>query len=144
MKAGKETEAAILKLIEDSWDAYMKKDIERMRSFFATDPDLVCIGTGSDEMYIGLDNLMSGYKRDFNQSGEMSYRMTWSSVSEAGSVAWMAAEYIFHVKVEGEDLEFPSRFTAVFEKRDDRWLIMHTHLSIPDVQQREGESFPTQ
>jgi ketosteroid isomerase-like protein len=43
--------------------------------------------------------------------------------------------------VDGRDLTLAGRFTAVLEQRDDRWLLVQTHLLLPVAEQAEGRSF---
>ena len=66
----------------------------------------------------------------------------WSSVSAAGDVTWVAADMAFKLKVEGQELVFPGRLTAVLEKRGDQWLIVQSHFSLPAAGQEEGEAVP--
>jgi SnoaL-like domain len=33
------------------------------------------------------------------------------------------------------------RFTTVLEQRDDRWLLVQSHFSLPAAEQAEGRSF---
>jgi ketosteroid isomerase-like protein len=62
-------------------------------------------------------------------------------VSEAGSVAWVAGRASVQARVEGQDLILAGRFTAVLEHRDDRWLLVQTHFSLPAAEQAEGRAF---
>ena len=39
-------------------------------------------------------------------------------------------------------MAFPVRFTGVFEKRDDRWLVVQAHFSLPAPDQAEDSSVP--
>lgn len=131
MKASPEVEAAVLSTIRDSWDAYRLKDVERVLSFYATDPDLVAVGTGLDERFVGPESLKAGLVNDFSQGNEAVLRIVWASVSEAGSVAWVAADCIADVMVSCRTASVAARLTAVLEKRGEKWYIMQTHFSLP-------------
>ena len=52
-------------------------------------------------------------------------------------------ESIIQAKVGGQEISFPIRLTFVLERREDRWLIVQLHGSLPAAGQREGESWPT-
>ena len=63
------------------------------------------------------------------------------AVSMAGDVAWAALDGSFRFSAGGESMALPARATLVFERRDDRWLVVHGHFSLPAEGQEEGESF---
>jgi ketosteroid isomerase-like protein len=142
MRADGGTESAVLAVLGRFVDCYTRRDIEGIASLFVNDPDLLLYGSGSDEKRIGIDEIRAQMKRDWAQSESVSFRITWNSVSMAGSVAWVGADGIVHAEVKEHDVIFPFRITAVLEKREDRWLFAQWHGSIPLPAQSEGESFP--
>ena len=87
MKADAKTEAEVMSVMKKLIDGYKKRDIEGIISYFAPDPDLVCIGTGVDEKRIGLTHRRAQLERDFAQVKRISVDIDWYSVSSAGSVA---------------------------------------------------------
>ena len=142
MKADARTEAAVMSTMERLIEGYERRDMDILLSCYAPDPDLVCIGTGVDEKRIGLNEVRVGLERDLAQSETLSVELGWSSVSAAGSVAWVAADGIVHANAGGQEVSFPGRFTAVLEQRKGRWFIMQRHFSVPAREQAEGESLP--
>jgi ketosteroid isomerase-like protein len=112
-------------------------------AIFASDPDVVTIGTGADEKRVGLAEIQMQVERDWAQSEATALEWGWSSVSAAGSVAWVAADAVGSVKVGGQEMHLPLRITFVLEHRGDRWLFVQMHTSIPALEETEGESFPT-
>lgn len=64
------------------------------------------------------------------------------AISAAGSVAWASADATFKVEAGGQEMAFPARFTGVFEKRDDQWLVAQAHFSLPAPDQEAGSSVP--
>jgi ketosteroid isomerase-like protein len=143
MKADAQTEAALMATLEQFKQAYEQRDMEHLLALFAPDPDVVTIGTGADEKRVGLAEIQMQAERDWAQSEATSLEWGWSSVSAAGSVAWLAADAVVSVKVGGQEMHLPLRVTAVLEHRGDRWLWVQMHASIPAPEQTEGESFPT-
>lgn len=143
MKADAQTEAALMATLEQFKQAYKQRDIERFLALFAPDPDVVLIGTGADEKRVGLAEIQMQAERDWAQSEAISWEWGWSSVSAAGSVTWVAADAIGHIKVAGQEMHLPLRLTGVLEHRGDKWLWVQMHASIPAPEQTEGESFPT-
>ena len=143
MKADAKTEAEVMSILNKLIEGYESRDMDSVLSCYAPDPDLVCIGTGVDEKRIGLNEVKAQLERDLAQSAAISVEQGWSSVSAAGSVAWVAADATIHVKASGQEISFPGRLTAVLEKRGGKWLIVQRHFSVPDREQAAGESFPT-
>jgi len=143
MKADKKTEAAVMAVMHNLFEAFEKKDLNSGLALFAPDPDVVLIGTGGDEKCVGLAEIRAEFERAFAQSEQASIQLGWHSVSSAGPVAWVAADAVIRAKVSGQEISFPVRFTTVMEQRGDRWLVVQSHDSLPAAGQKEGESWPT-
>jgi ketosteroid isomerase-like protein len=162
MKADKKTEGQVMKALEQFFNAYSGGDMKGVLEHFIPDEDIIAIGTGRDEKRIGLHAIKAQIERDWEQSQDISVELGWHSVSSAGApsptpgpslptpskegmgsnVAWVAGDCFYHAKVGGEKIEMPCRFTAVLEKRKNKWLIAQWHLSMPYPGQERGESFP--
>jgi len=143
MKADAKTEAEVMAVFDRMRECYAKRDLSGLVALFATDPDVIGIGSGADEKRIGPDQLKIQLERDFAQCESLSMKFEWLSISSAGSVAWVAADCVLDIRVSGEDMTLSGRLTAVLEKRGDCWLIMQEHLSMPSSEQVDGQSFPT-
>lgn len=143
MKASAATEAAVTTVLNKLAEGYARRDLEGILSLLASDRDAVMFGTGADEKRIGLAEIKAQVQRDWSQAEATSLTYGWTSVSAAGSVAWVAADIMFDVKAGGEELSFPGRLTMVLEQRGEQWLIVQSHFSQPAASQEEGESFPT-
>ena len=53
MKADTATEREVLDMLDDYADACAAKDVERMMSHIAADPDVIFVGSGPDEWVEG-------------------------------------------------------------------------------------------
>jgi ketosteroid isomerase-like protein len=142
MKADALTESAVKTVMNKLNEGYEKRDMEQLLAIFAPDPDVVMYGTGADEKRVGLGEITAQVKRDWSQAESTAMRFRWMSISAAGSVAWVAADAAFVMKVGGQEMSLPARLTSVLEKRSDKWLIVQAHFSFPASGQDEGESFP--
>jgi ketosteroid isomerase-like protein len=111
---------------------YASRDMTGVLSHFAPDNDLVLYATEADEKRIGLEGIKLQLERDWSRTEALSIEYNWTSISSAGDIAWAATDTIFKAKVQGHDLIFPFRCTMVFEKRCNKWLIVHGHFSFPD------------
>ena len=143
MKADTRTETAVMERLDAFFNAFARRDLEALLAHFTSDPDVVIIGWGVDERRIGPAEIRTQVERDWSQTEAASFEYTWTSVSAANGVAWVAAETLAHATSDGEEMHFPGRLTAVLEQRGEQWLIVQAHFSLPSVGQTEGESWPT-
>jgi ketosteroid isomerase-like protein len=143
MKADAQTEAEIKALVEDVWKEYARKDIDACLGLWTSDPDLVAIGTGADELRLGPEELRRGLRRDFEQAENIEITTEWLRISAAGNVAWSAANVRLTATVSGDTATLLCRLTNVYEKRNGTWRIMQLHLSLPAEEQESGHSWPT-
>jgi uncharacterized protein (TIGR02246 family) len=141
MNASPQTQAAVQATLQQWKDAYTRRDLDGALAVIAPDADVVGIGTGPDEWRVGPEAVKAQLERDFAQSEALSVDYEPLVVSEAGPVAWVAGQATVQARVDGQDLTLTGRFTAVLEQRDDRWLLMQTHFSLPAAEQAEGRSF---
>lgn len=144
MKADAKTEAAVKAVLNKVADGYANRDLALLLSAFAPDPDVVMYGTGADERRIGLAEIQAQAERDWSQTESAAVHYEWTSISAAGSVAWVATDASFNLKADGQEMTLPVRITFVLEKRGEQWLIVQGHFSFPAAGQGEGESFPTE
>jgi ketosteroid isomerase-like protein len=142
MKADAKTEKEVMVLWLKFLEAYSARDMDSLLATMSSDSSVVTMGTGSDERRIGMDEIKAQIKRDWAQSEAAAIEITWSQVSAAGNVAWIASDGILKAKIGGKNADFPCRFSAVLQKHKDRWLIMQTHFSFIEAGQAIGESFP--
>lgn len=142
MKADTKTEKEIIGLLNEYAEAYAAKDAERIISSIASDPDVVLIGTGSDEWVEGKEDIRKGLERDLAQADSVKLDFRDIKVSSAGLVAWATCQLTFSVTAGDEQTTLTGRFTATFERRDEKWLFVQLHYSLPAAGQEVGRSYP--
>lgn len=116
------------------WTAAAQADNPaKVAPLYAKGAGLVFYGLGESE-YHGWRAYGQGMKSElfdnsmslqFSPGGEL-------QVTKKDGVAWTTA--LLHVAIvwaDGRDQEFTAEQTAVWEKRDGKWLIVHEHLSSP-------------
>jgi ketosteroid isomerase-like protein len=143
MKADPKKEAAVMNVIEQWWDAFVKRDIDRIMAFFTPDPDMVAIGTGGDEKCIGLPDLRRILSRAFVQFVDASATIGWHSVSTAGSVALVSADITLTMKTNDQQIIEQLQLTVALEWQGNRWVIIQWHDSVPAAGQKKGQAFAT-
>ena len=142
MKANSTTHQAVKAALENWADSYTRRDIKRLLACVAPDPDVLMYGTGADEKRIGLAGIQTQVERDWAQTDAATFILHDPAISAAGSVAWASADATFKLDAGGQQMAFPARFTGVFEKREDQWLVAQAHFSLPAPDQEAGSSVP--
>jgi ketosteroid isomerase-like protein len=142
MLADKKTEAEVIASLNLFISNYNRKDLEGTLAQLAPDQDLMIIGTGADQVIVGIQAARTLLKQDFEQAASLSVKLGKTVVSAAASVAWITTDSNWQVNVSGREMSFDWRWTLVMEKRHGAWLIQQSHLSAPEVAQPPGLSFP--
>jgi len=125
------TRAEINDVLDEFRTAVAAQDVGRLLSQFAPDADVVSIGTGATEWYVGRDAMRDGLERDFDGASAFTVDFAPPIVTAVGDVAWLAAGFNGRALIEGADVRLHGRLTAVLVRRNGRWRFVQTHTSIP-------------
>jgi hypothetical protein len=143
MNADSRTQKEVVATLQQMFDAYKNRDLQDMLAVWGTDSDVTVIGSGEDEINIGVEKFGASSKRDWNQSESAAIRCVGDVlVSMAGAVSWFYADVEFQFTIQGEESKLAGRMTGVMEKRNGKWLLMQMHLSTPSCEQEHGHSWP--
>ncbi|MCC6629321.1 MAG: nuclear transport factor 2 family protein [Chloroflexi bacterium] len=104
-------------------------DYERGMTMFA--PDVVGFGTYAS-MLEGLEPLVAGQWRNiWGVTRGFAFRLEQVHCGVDGDLAWVAAPWDSQGRTAGGDwYDRPGRATLVLQRRDGRWLCIHSHLSL--------------
>lgn len=142
MKADAKTRDAVLEVLKNHWTAYVNKDLDAIMACWVPGADLFIYGAGADEVCSGAKALRKGYERDFKQSAELVVKLGRQTVYAAGDAAWSVGALVVASRDGKEIITVEGRCTAILVKRDDQWLLAHSHFSVPNAAQEKGRSFP--
>jgi len=110
-------------------------DIKGFSNCFAQDENTINIGTDIDEVWIGWKDFFEWMKEAIQnkQDYTISEKNTRIFIGQSNDVAWYSQllDTCFETKSEPVRIE-GFRHTGVLEKRDKRWLIVQSHISVPD------------
>lgn len=128
-------EADVEAAIERFFHSMGTQDLEAMERLVAHDAEMVHIGTGRGEIWRGWDELREATIEQFEglEAYEAQIKDLHVRVSVSGEVAWYA--HLLDARIESGGREWTwedARFTGVFEKRDGRWVMVQTHVSLPE------------
>jgi uncharacterized protein (TIGR02246 family) len=131
MKLSQQAEMEIRGILYKLVEVYKNGDVDTLLSLFAEDPDVTVIGLGPGERKIGLDAIRPHFERDFFDTSSILLEWKDFVFSGAGSVAWVSAEAKVKILSKITEVSTEIRFTAVLEKREDQWLFLQMHNSVP-------------
>lgn len=127
-------EKAVAELIDAFFAAMDAGDLEAFSRLNARDPDVVHVGTHQGERWVGWEALRDDTEEQFARQDafRVSHRDREVKLLGDGHVACFFQE--MDLETDGADgparLE-DARLTGVAEKRDGRWVLAQTHLSLP-------------
>lgn len=142
MKADAKTRDAVLEALKNHWTAYVNKDLDGAMACWVPGADLFAYGAGADEVCSGAKALRNGYKRDLTQSAELVVKLGRQTVYAAGDAAWTVGALVIASKDGKKIISVEGRCTTVLVKREGKWLIAHSHFSVPNAAQATGQAFP--
>jgi ketosteroid isomerase-like protein len=140
LNADQKTQVEVTQTLKGMFEAYKKKDLSGILSYWAPDPDIVVIGSGEDEKVVGIGKYVESLMRDWAQAEVISIGVKNFAISAAGIVAWFSAEVTFTYRIQGKEDTLPGRMTGVMEKRNGKWLWVQMHYSSPSINQDKGQS----
>jgi uncharacterized protein (TIGR02246 family) len=123
-------------------EAWKERDLSFIRDYYAHDPEMLLFF--ERRQLRGWERVETLYENMFAHALPGSVKSTYSNVDVGarGDMAYVAAN--FHLQVtnpQGEESTDSGRVTVVFERREDRWIVVHRHTSFqaPPGPQRRVE-----
>lgn len=115
----------------DFYERLSAGDVEAFDDVVSSDPATLVIGTAPGEFVRERDRLKFGFEAEGARidGGD-------PEAYEEGSLGWLTDEPTFHFP---GDLSIKARVTAVLHREDDRWKLLHMHVSVgvPDEEVTE-------
>lgn len=121
--------------IKQFFRAMDTQDLELMKELLPKESDIVHIGTDKDEIWKGWDILMEATRKQFENLDfyKANIHDLTINISKSGDTAWYFHLLDAEIKSGGNKTTWNNaRFTGVLEKRDGRWKLMQTHVSLPE------------
>lgn len=131
---------SVIGMMDRYAELYSAKNLQGLLDICA--PGIFGYGSGVDEVVKGVASMAVQTRRDFAQADTITIRFDIRDVDGEMPVAWVMADCIFDVKVQGKPLCMEGRMTAVLRNTGSRWLFTMVHFSVPAPGQAAGESFP--
>jgi len=132
--------AAIKDRADKAWKAYETLDAGKARPFYSTAPNNVYFDIaplqyrGIEAYQQGVAQLLRTFRAiSFQHSGDL-------EIHPIGTQAWCTETLQASiVHTDGNKGNLPLRWTAIWEKQNGNWVIVHEHVSVPFGAQPERE-----
>lgn len=117
--------------LQKIWNGWATLDAAGQKQYYAQGPhaffDIAPLKYASwDEYQAGVTKVLSGYT-----SGKCTVNDD-AQIHKLGDGYWVTATVAFELTTTAGKVEMGQfRWTAVFEKQDGKWLIVHEHVSQP-------------
>jgi ketosteroid isomerase-like protein len=117
---------AVLAANDAFYRAFESLEVDRMRELWLPSATIVCIHPGRTAL-VGWPAVMESWEQIFGGTLAMRFALADVSVVVHGDVAWVVCiEQIDSRQADGR-AQARIQATNVFQRRDDRWWIVHHH-----------------
>lgn len=102
-----------------------------METYLPNEPNIVLMGTGPDEVWVGKEEIESAYMHFFEDfdAGSLITECTWHSIGAHGKVAWIWTMCYFTDSLKGQKREWEVNISTVLVKPKDTWYFLKFHFS---------------
>ncbi len=132
----------VLATLEEYAEAYCAKDLDRLMSIFVDGEAVSLIGTGSDEFCSGNRAVAAVFERNFRDATATRFAWGRQDIAIHGNSATVATEVDIHLKIEGEEIVVPVRWTVSLVLTATGWKWVHRHASAAASSQEIGAAYP--
>ena len=126
-------DAEFKKLIEEYYAAWSQLNADTPAKYYAKDADLIFYDIAPMK-YNGWKEYHDGVQKHFFDtatSAKLTPNMNDLKVTRRGDVAWTTVTFHLSVKPKaGGAMELDARHTAIWERRNGQWQIVHEHVSV--------------
>ena len=131
-------EHEVMKVHNLFWQALAKRDSETR--FSVCSDSITCFGTGLHERAVGIKQTREMNEKGILQSPQpFEINTIWETVRVIDKVAWVESETLWVTQVNDANVKSVLRLTTIFEKSNDKWLVVHFHGSEPDYRLQDGD-----
>ncbi len=123
-------EAAVRDVLLKSSSSFEKNDIAEATKVWANDESLTVFESGHAN-YGWADYRDHHLMPEMKEMKNTKYTLSDIKVKMAGTTAWATFKYAISADVGTRHIDGGGLGTAILEKREDRWQIVHWHSSAP-------------
>lgn len=114
--------------ISEMLGAWQVGDTDKLHKDYADDV-IVVNGIWAPPV-IGWANYLAAYKLQHARMQQVRMDRSNTYIKFSGNFAWACYQWEFSAVVDGQPSAAWGQTTLIFEKRDNRWVIVHNHTSV--------------
>jgi len=120
-------------MISEMLGAWQLGDIERLRKAYADDVSIVN-GIWAPPVFTWT-NYLAVFQAQHARMQQVRMDRTNTYIKLSGNFGWACYQWDFSAVVDGQPSAARGQTTLIVEKRNDRWVIVHNHTSLPPTAQ---------
>ena len=140
----KATEKEISDLLNKFAEDYSSKNLNAGLAYYEQSKDIIAVGSGIDEEYIGIEALKKALERDFIQAEKIEMKNLKIHVNSNCKQAWFYALQNIKIISAGIENNMKFRLSGLATNKKGKWLFQMTHIGLVSDSQQAGNSWPGQ
>ena len=120
-------------MISTMLGAWQVGDVEKLHQTYADDVTIIS-GTWNPPV-IGWNNYLPLYQQQRGRMQQVRMDRSNTYIKLSGNFGWACYQWDFSAVVDGQPSAARGQTTLIVEKRNDRWVIVHNHTSLPPTAQ---------
>lgn len=137
----KQKEIEAVKLVLEKYAlANENQDINMIEEIWCPSDSIVSIGTESGEILRGFSHIRKAVENQFETFSNtfISYRDQIITISKDGNTAWFSEIINYNFILNDQARQYEGlRYTGVLVKKEGKWKLVQTHISVPVVPEAE-------
>ncbi len=131
--------ADVKTVVEQHNKAFGAQDIKGVMDTYASSPDVMLMGTGPGEVYVGDEAIGGAYDQFFNRFDANTLKFSYDGALAAstGNFAWFAVTTTISGAVKGEKKERVFNMSGTLEKVKGKWRFLGVHFSRLGAEQQQ-------
>ena len=112
------------------------QDLNMIEEIWCPSDSIVSIGTESGEILQGFSSIKSAVEKQFQAFSKtyISYSDQLINISKDGNTAWFSEIVNYNFIINSQAMQYEGlRYTGVLVKKDGKWKLVQTHISVPVV-----------
>jgi len=130
-KTEEKTVAEVKQMIQKHDNALNQQDLQGVLATFAPTGEIVLMGTGPGEVWVGKEQMQSAYEhffKDFDK-GTLATDCGWKSGDVKNDTGWIMAVCKCVDSKDGKTREFGLNVSGTLQKIDGKWYFRTMHFS---------------
>lgn len=123
--------AGVKALVELHNKSLSAHDLKGVMETYAPDPDIVLMGTGPGECYVGEEAVGSAYNQVFKKfdPNSLRFKYDWKTVGSKGNFAWFSVTTTIEGSQKDERKERAFNMSGTMKKEKGKWRFVSMHFS---------------